>query len=443
MILLFAACARPTALEPDPSDAPTWSGEVAPIVLGSCAGCHAAGAIAADWPFTSYAEAAPYASMIAAYTESGRMPPFPADEADCDNPWGFTHDPRLTDDQVDTLAAWADAGAPEGDPGALAPIEPPAPPTLPRVDQSLRADTPYTIAPNDVAADTFACFVVDIGNPEPGWLEGVGVAPDNLPAVHHALVYLDPSGSTAGFVDETGWYDCFGGTGGDTILVGGYAPGATPLTTPAGSGIPVPAGSKLVVQMHYHAGDEPRVDHSAIELMWTAGPPAREVVVSLRGNAAGPEEGGMGLQPGPNDLGAPSFRIPAGVAGHTETLRYPIDTGGRDYAVFAVANHMHLVGTRMRAWVEKADGTEQCLLDTPRWDFDWQLIYGYDAARAPIVRSGDTLVLQCTYDNTLQNSGVQRALAELGLEAPVEVGLGEGTLDEMCIFFSGVVPVAQ
>ncbi|MEQ1506394.1 MAG: hypothetical protein ABMB14_29470 [Myxococcota bacterium] len=160
----------------------------------------------------------------------------------------------------------------------------------------------------------------------------------------------------------------------------------------------------------------------------------------LYGNAANADQG---LDPGPGDRGSPEFRIPADAGGHTETMRYLIDEGGGSYGVFMVANHMHRVGSRMRVWIEPANGADVCLLDTPRWDFDWQLLYTYDldGGRAPIVNDGDTLVLQCTYDNTLSHPGTQVALSEGGLDQPVDVTLGEGTLDEMCIFGVGVVPL--
>ncbi|HYP90264.1 MAG TPA: hypothetical protein VEQ59_18965, partial [Polyangiaceae bacterium] len=60
--------------------------------------------------------------------------------------------------------------------------------------------------------------------------------------------------------------------------------------------------------------------------------------------------------------------------------------------------------------------------------------------QAPALRSGDVLNLRCTYDNSMQNPFVARALAEQGLSAPRDVVLGEQTLDEMCL---GIFGIAQ
>jgi len=106
---------------------------------------------------------------------------------------------------------------------------------------------------------------------------------------------------------------------------------------------------------------------------------------------------------------------------------------------------MHYVGTDMRLWIQRGgqapSGEEACLLHTPAWDFDWQQFYFYDAAadQAPIIYPGDSLWLQCTFDNTLDNPGVVRALEEADLDAPLDVALGEGSLDEMCIAVIGQV----
>lgn len=81
----------------------------------------------------------------------------------------------------------------------------------------------------------------------------------------------------------------------------------------------------------------------------------------------------------------------------------------------------------------------------PRYDYDWQQLYRYDAplAEMPAISGGDSIRMRCTYDNTLDNPGTRRALEDAledaGEDAPVDIHLGEGTLDEMCIAMVGVV----
>ena len=156
------------------------------------------------------------------------------------------------------------------------------------------------------------------------------------------------------------------------------------------------------------------------------------------GNFEGEEDG---LLPGPDDkAGEPEFFVPAGAKGHTEKMEWevPDDLGG-DVYLWSIANHMHYIGVDQLTQVERSDGSQECLLHTPRWDFDWQRVYEYvgELTDMPRVRGGETLSIRCTYDNTMDNPFVRRALAEQGLDAPVDVYLGDGSLEEMCIVALG------
>jgi hypothetical protein len=128
-------------------------------------------------------------------------------------------------------------------------------------------------------------------------------------------------------------------------------------------------------------------------------------------------------------------------------MRYHPWTGlPRASLTFLIANHMHYIGTDMRVRVERgpnapSDEDDVCVLHTPEWDFDWQQFYKYDASsgNAPISYPGDALVLECTFNNSLSNPALVQALAEAGEPSPIDVSLGEGTLDEMCIVILGSV----
>jgi mono/diheme cytochrome c family protein len=82
-----------------------------------------------------------------------------------------------------------------------------------------------------------------------------------------------------------------------------------------------------------------------------------------------------------------------------------------------------------------AQPAQECLIETPKWDFNWQRVYNYAAPleSLPILRAGDELHLTCKYDNSMTNPFVQLALMQQKLSAPVDVSLGETTLDEMCL----------
>jgi hypothetical protein len=95
----------------------------------------------------------------------------------------------------------------------------------------------------------------------------------------------------------------------------------------------------------------------------------------------------------------------------------------------------------MKIELHKASGESECLVQTPKWDFEWQRIYSYDAeiADLPTIGQGDELHMRCTYNNTLSNPFVADALEERGLTEPTTVVLGDETLDEMCLGAFGVL----
>ena len=88
---------------------PTFSKEVAPILFAKCAECHRPGAIA-PMSLLTYDDARPWARAMKQKVVSREMPPWGADP----HIGTFANDPSLSDAQVATIVAWADAGAPEG-----------------------------------------------------------------------------------------------------------------------------------------------------------------------------------------------------------------------------------------------------------------------------------------------------------------------------------------
>lgn len=435
--LLLAGCGDP-ASKPAP---PTWSQDVAPLVQARCGSCHVEGG--AGPSFETYAAAAPLASAMAAAVEAGTMPPWRAIETDeCQPRLPYKDDLRLTDDEKALLSSWAEAGAPEGDPAKAGPL-PEAPDlALARVDQELWPEIPYSSSGED---DEFLCFVLDPGLDQTRWLTGLQVQPGNAEVVHHVLVFTDPDGRSLDLADEEGRYECFGSPGiSNTSLVGAWAPGAVPMNPPEGAGIEVAAGSLMVMQVHYHPrGQAADPDQTTIQLRWEDEEPARKAVLALLGNA---DNRRQGLQDGPNDEdGRPEFRIPAGASGHTETIVYNIGEGEGPYTIWSSGTHMHYIGTEMLITVDHAapqgDVPErECLVQTT-WDFNWQRSYAYDAdfEDLPTLRGGDVLTLRCTYDNTLDNPGAAAALEDAGLSEPIDVTLGEETLDEMCLGVFGII----
>lgn len=432
---------------PADSGAPTgpyFHEDVEVVLQENCQRCHRPDGIG---PFSmlSYQDTQPWAARIAQVAADRTMPPWLAHETDeCQPPAPFAADIRLKDADIALLQAWARNGAPEGDRGKAPPAKVFPPDNLPNATHTLTASQAATLMPG---RDGFKCFVLDPALTEATYVSGINFIPDNPKVVHHALLFLDAAGQSEALVGPDGSYDCFGGPGfNDTQVLLAWAPGAQKIDLPSNMALRLGAGSKLVLQIHYHPTlDSVETDRSRIELRTTTVKPDWVMQILLIGNFGQPI-GDDGLLPGPEDRGAPEFRIPAGAAGHVEEMRFtlPERTGTGlpipALKVVSVGTHMHYVGTDMKWSLEHPNPLPgevpmRCMVQTPKWNFEWQRTYSYDLPieQAPEFRPGDRLHLRCTYNNTMQNPFVVRALREQNKTAPEDVLLGEETLDEMCL----------
>ena len=122
---------------------PNWHEDVAPLVEANCRYCHTDGGIA---PFSmdSYDETHPWSAYMAQQVSNRIMPPWHAVETDqCTPPFPFRHDARMPQEAIDTFVAWANAGAPEGDPANAAPL--PSPPETDLADPTVTIPMPGSI----------------------------------------------------------------------------------------------------------------------------------------------------------------------------------------------------------------------------------------------------------------------------------------------------------
>jgi hypothetical protein len=343
------------------------------------------------------------------------------------------NDARLHPDEATALAEWAAFGAPEGDPADAVELPSPVDPSLADPSDIFENPTPIVLETN---ADSFECVSIDTGLAEDVWITGVELLPDNEEVVHHVLIMLDEAGASAALAGPDGRYPC------DELhlgtMLGSYFPGSHPTELPADVGVPFPVGARIVLSYHYHpTGSGQDVDHSSVAVRWTNEAPAYDALISTLGNATTAEGG---LLPGPNDPdGVPTFRVPAGAEGHTETMQVTLPEWFPTVELFLLGPHMHSVGTDFRV-TRSRDGETDCLIQDPHWDPDWQSVYTIDSSIGgfPTLAAGDVLTFRCTYENNLDNPSVVEALAEYGLDAPINVYMGSAGLDEMCMFTYGI-----
>lgn len=426
----------------EPSSGPTFHKDIEPILQKSCQSCHSPGNIA-PFALIEYEEAKLVSTLIKEQTQARTMPPWGAFETDeCQPKHGFRDDLRLSQAEIDLFAAWNEAGSPEGNPADAPPPKDLKGVDLPGMSLEVEPVQPFVSSGDQ---DQFRCFVMDPGFTKDMFLNGWHFIAGNPKVVHHALLFVDPNAESDALADETGGYDCFGGSGVNGDLIGAWAPGGVPFELSPNIGTRLPAGSRLVMQIHYHpAGTTHDPDSTRVQMRFTESPEYQMAFVLL-GNFPGLQPDGDGLQPGPNDKAKIEFRIPANATNHTETMLFtlPSTINGSpmpELFVYGAGTHMHYVGRDMLVEVEhnnlqSPEKGKECLVQTPDWNFAWQRAYAYDAAINDLPRflPGDVMKMRCTYDNSMGNPYVQKALKDQNLQSPVDVYLGESTLDEMCL----------
>jgi mono/diheme cytochrome c family protein len=398
--------ASSTATEPV-----TFSNQIARLFQTHCQGCHRPGEIA-PFALTSYADAYTRRQKIRHVTRKRVMPPWKPVPGVGD----FLDARRLSDTEIALIERWVAAGAPEGDPRDLPPPrEFPDTWTLGPPDLVLQPAVDYPVAGRD--DDLYRCFTIPTSFAEDRWVSAAEIVPGNRRIVHHVLTFVDTSGRSVALDDadpEPG-YSCFGGPG---FLpaggLGGWAPGARPHAMPDGVGMLLPAGARVVVQVHYHhRGRGTEADRTRVGLHFATRPIDRRVRVIPILNRG--------------------FLIPAGASRHAVTASYTLPPAWNVHAI-AISPHMHLLGREMTVTATYPDGSTRPLIRIDDWDFHWQGSYTY---AQPVPLPGGTRIdLTAVYDNSTANRRNPST-------PPRPVGWGEATTDEMCIAFLRVTVDAE
>jgi hypothetical protein len=396
----------------------TWHRDVAPIVERKCGTCHQEGGVA---PFSlgSLAEWSQYEAASLAAIRAGRMPPFPA-KLECAQ---YTPTQALLPDQREVIDAWLASGKPEGDARDFRPL-PGTPDKLTRVDVSVSMPEAFTPTKSP---DEYRCFLIDWPFTDTRFITGYELRPGQKSMLHHAdLFFINPSFVAQWASRDTdpgpGWecYDIPFGREGQWI--GTYVPGMRGNEFPPGTGLRVPPGAKVFLQMHYNA------------LAGQAGPD--QSVLDLRLEKRVQKVAGIQALSDPKWLSR-QMRIPAG---KKDVLhRFDVDptplasiisedfVDGRPMKLYATTMHLHQLGQSARFEVLHPDGTSTCIVDIPKWDFHWQL--AYTLTTPVVVNPGDQLSVQCTFDNTAENQPFLNGVKV----TPRDRNWGSRTEDEMCV----------
>jgi hypothetical protein len=317
LILLSVLALSSGCTSPDDafSGAPTYYQDVAPLMAEHCWSCHSEGNIA-YLPLTKYEYASTAAKLVVDATQSGRMPPYHVDASgDCQT---FVDDRTLSVDDLELLASWAEAGAPAGEEAPLPEVA--GLPELAEVTTTLDPGESY--APSPALDDDYRCFIVDPEITSDKFLTAYRVRPGVLAQVHHVVLYSIDNVAEATLATqldaaESGpGYTCFGGSGtGAGRTLAGWAPGTGATEYPAGTGLRVIGGQKLIMQVHYN--------QSAV----TAVEPDRTTIeLTLKDSVA--EEA---IITGTLDI---SLQLAPGMASTTESAALPVPPLARDLKIY-------------------------------------------------------------------------------------------------------------
>lgn len=381
--------------EPKENSAVTFSNQIARILQKHCVECHREGEIA-PFELIDYEEVAGWGDMIAEVVEQGRMPPWHASPE-----YGhFANERRLSDDEKRLIREWVAAGAPQGDPADL-----PPPPKFVTGWQLARepdlvlamSDEPYRVPAE--GAVRYQYFTIDPAFTEDKWIKAAEVQPGNRAVVHHVLVAVRT---------ERGMRDR-----GPGEFLTAYVPGLRFGEYPTGMAKRIPAGSKLVFQVHYTPNGSPQEDISRVGLIFADEKEITHRIVTT-----------LAVQPRLNiPPGEPDYRV--------EATSIPAQ---REVLLLGMSPHMHLRGKSFRYEAVYPDGRREILLDVPAYDFNWQTSYRLaEPLRMP---AGTRMHCVAHFDNSAEN------LANPG---PTQrVRWGDQTWEEMMIgYFDVAIPFAD
>ncbi len=341
----------------------TYTKDVAPILQQRCQACHRPDQ-SAPFSLLTYENAVKHARMLKEVTTQRRMPPWHADPRH----GKFTNDRRLSDKEIETLAAWVDAGTPRGDDKDLPkPVDWVAGWRMGKPDLVLQMPAEYEVPADGVVP--YKQFTMD-----PGFQKDVRVekgearpGPGAAGVVHHVVVYILKPGQKQPFDNE----------GNMNILVG-WAPGDLGLVCPPDTGLRVPKGSKLMFEMHYTPNGTAVKDRSSIGLIFRKTPPKYEMLMNSFMNES--------IRIPPRD---PHYRAEA-------VMRFPADA-----RILSLVPHMHWRGKDYFYELIYPDGRKRTLLSVPRWDFNWQNTYQF--AEPIQVPKGARLHAVAHWDNSRNN----------------------------------------
>lgn len=377
-LIIIAFCFVPFALRPASAHEPIttkvrFNKEVIRVLQRSCLGCHHPGGIAMS--LATYEEARPWAKAIKEELLEKRMPPWHAVKG-----YGeFRNAPSLTQRDVDLIVNWVEGGAPKGDEKDL-----PAAPLfsndwqLGKPDLMLKPEGESRIAAD---ADEYRTFVLATNLKDDRWLTAIDLQPGNRSVVHCAKFYSLKSVADAPAAPMMQVKNEEPASSVDLRTAAALAtwkPGQKGILLDDGVAQLLPAGSRIAVKIHYRGAGEATVDVSTVGLYFAKSPPRKQLQEIAITNA--------------------DAIIP--VAAEPHPLKVSFTTQSSTEAI-AIRPRVHPLVVSLQATAYRPDGSEEVLIWTRRYQFDWEPTYYF---RNPVsLPKGTRVEVIAYFDNSEDN----------------------------------------
>ena len=342
----------------------TYHNRISRILQANCQECHRGGGVA-PFPLETYEQVTAKAGMIRRMVDKDLMPPWGAAPAvSGHSPW--MNDRSLAPQEKTDLLAWLNADKPAGDPKD-APIARTWPGEWKIGTPDAVVQIPQPIEVKATGTMPYQYASVETTYPEDRWVRGLEVQPTARDVVHHVLIFAQEKGEKPG-------------RGGDGLggFFAAYVPGSDSVVYPGGFAKKLPAGARLVFQIHYTPNGTAVNDQVRMGMLFSPEPPEHEVQV----------------------IGIADTRlsIPPGADNHPETASIPVP---QPVKILGLMPHMHVRGKAFRFEVILPGGETRSLLEVPRYDFNWQLAYRY--AEPVQLPAGSKVRATGWFDNSTKN----------------------------------------
>lgn len=368
LVISIALAPKGSAHEPITTKV-RFNKEVIRILERNCFGCHKPGGIA-PWSLITYDEARPWAKAIKEEMLEKRMPVWHAVKG-----YGeFSNAPTMTQREIDLIVNWVEGGAPKGDDKDL-----PATPVysndwpLGKPDLILTPEKQQEVASD---ADEYRTIVLPVKLKEDRWLAAIDLLPGNASVVYSATLYLEKDSAQVTQVSQT---KSAGNKSVAASILASWVPGQSAVALSEDVGQYLPAGARIITKIRYRGAGEATKDRSRVGLYFSKTQPkkqAREIAITSSDSV-----------------------IPVGSTPHQMKLSFTTQEDGQ---AIAIRPRAHPLIVSFQATVFRPDGSEEVLIWTRGYRFDWQQTYQF---RQPVsLPKGSRIEVIAYFDNSETNS---------------------------------------